>query len=201
MPGSGAFPKNLNNKLVYTDHYQAGSASGGASSYQRYHLNSLFDPYAGIGGHQPRGYDQLTPIYEKWLVTHVTVRIDIVSFDAANSGMVSISTINGNDTPLSAVWTEAEKVGAKAYLMQVDGAKTGLHYARRFSVASLFGKTASEYSGDANNWGIAGANPTNLMDIAIGTQDPFNNGQVDAHGIITLVYEVKWADKQSFAFS
>lgn len=53
---------------------------------QSIRLNSLFDPDFSLGGHQPYGYDQLTPFYGRYVVTRALVEI-LVS-DPSSDGIV-----------------------------------------------------------------------------------------------------------------
>lgn len=45
------------------------SAQTSTFGFNTFSMNSLFDPDTTGGGHQPMGYDQLTPIYNRYLVT------------------------------------------------------------------------------------------------------------------------------------
>lgn len=67
------------------------SISFTSTSFQNkvFRMNSLFDPEFIIGGHQPMGYDQWTPMYNRYLVTGMAYDIsyvnNIVGGGASNS--------------------------------------------------------------------------------------------------------------------
>lgn len=54
------FKENMMTRLKYHNLIElSNTASPGSIAYYTYNLNSLWDPFAGIGGAQPRFYDQL----------------------------------------------------------------------------------------------------------------------------------------------
>lgn len=65
---------------LYTD-----NATGLIGATQSYNLNNLFDPDATSVGHQPNGFDQMTPIYNRYAVYQVKVLISVM-FSDANTG-------------------------------------------------------------------------------------------------------------------
>lgn len=71
------FPPRLNRTLVYCQ--ALAQLSDGAVAFKTgaavtFNLNSVFAPLTA-GAHQPYGFDQLSPLYQKYKVTHVTFKI------------------------------------------------------------------------------------------------------------------------------
>lgn len=67
-----------------------------------YRANSLYDPYVGLGGHQPRGFDQLIALYSRFIVYKSKIRVQFISQAAAGTlgtnSYVALATISGGGT-------------------------------------------------------------------------------------------------------
>ena len=63
-------------KLKYVHIGQIPLTALGNPSHLSFRCNSIFDPDVALGGGQPRGYDQLAPLYHRYCVTasKITVR-------------------------------------------------------------------------------------------------------------------------------
>lgn len=61
-------------KLPYYVDYVLHNSATSSATYQEalFNLNSIYDPEAATGGHQPRGYDQYQSLYNKYLVHGVS---------------------------------------------------------------------------------------------------------------------------------
>jgi len=64
--GNG-FPDKIRTTMRYFE-YNNGTASAGTVGGFFFKANGIYDPRSALGGHQPLGYDQLTPIYNHWIV-------------------------------------------------------------------------------------------------------------------------------------
>lgn len=71
---SYGFPDAYKCKLKYSETLQL-TATLGATIMSIYRANSLYDPKYAVGGSQPRYYDQLTAVYQKYLVTGCKAKI------------------------------------------------------------------------------------------------------------------------------
>ena len=58
----------MKTKLRYVERIEMLPASLTSSVGFTFRGNGIQDPYAGIGGHQPRGFDQFMAIYETFTV-------------------------------------------------------------------------------------------------------------------------------------
>jgi hypothetical protein len=82
------FPERLAISLAYTDELTLSTTNnlptfGSAIAFR---LNSLYDPYFAAGGHQPYGYDQITPFYSRYLVHGCDVECEFS--DPAVDGLI-----------------------------------------------------------------------------------------------------------------
>jgi len=89
------FPSGIKVDLKYSQNcpFTCG-ASGVNGSSQVFRLNSLFDPDLTGVGHQPFGYDQLTPVYRKYKVWSATVTL---TWSSGTGRLWCSSQINGPD--------------------------------------------------------------------------------------------------------
>ncbi len=66
-----AFPQSMKTKLRYSERVEFTPTST-AVIVATFRGNGLNDPYADLGGHQPRGFDQFMDIYQKYTVLSST---------------------------------------------------------------------------------------------------------------------------------
>lgn len=73
----GPWPLTFYTKLTYAEAYVSTQSSVGGITGNplEYSLNSLFDPNISGGGHQPYGFDQLTPMYSAYRVIGCSIQI------------------------------------------------------------------------------------------------------------------------------
>lgn len=91
MPAHAPFARRRRIALKYAEmetvlSYTAAAAHSGFV----YNVNSLYDPYSGIGGHQPYGFDALASIYKKYVVTGCRVTVTFVNPAANGLGTVGL---------------------------------------------------------------------------------------------------------------
>lgn len=61
--------------------------------------NSLFDPDAGIGGHQPRGFDQIMELYDRYRVDECLIEV-YANGSNTSGGSNNLITLSAKDNPL-----------------------------------------------------------------------------------------------------
>lgn len=90
-------PNRLYVKLRYCDNFalQADNLTGLTGSEVPYRLNSLFDPYFLAGGHQPLGFDQLTPMYSRYKVFKVDIQVAVKGKAGSALSYVACNIRNG----------------------------------------------------------------------------------------------------------
>ncbi len=94
------FPDKARLRMNYMD-TQSRSTSGavGVNGVNwQYRLNSLFDPDFTTGGHQPRGRDQWSAIYQNYYIPSCTIAVKMANTGLTNDfgGWIAIS--QGRDT-------------------------------------------------------------------------------------------------------
>jgi hypothetical protein len=98
---NGVFmPPKFVNKMQYNERW-AVTTAGGISSYV-YHMNSIYDPYSGVGGDSVYGIDEMAAIYTRYRVIGSTIIVtatcqaveicDMHVYPCAESGAATMST-------------------------------------------------------------------------------------------------------------
>lgn len=61
--------------LRYTDRFALDAGSGGVPAVRVFWSNGVYDPDNAVGGHQPRGFDQLISVYDHAVVTKAVMKV------------------------------------------------------------------------------------------------------------------------------
>lgn len=85
--------------LRYTDQINVDPGLSGLRAVHVFRANSLFDPDETGGGHQPRGFDQIMPMYEKYTVIACRMKCTFMANEANQNARVCIAILN-TGTPL-----------------------------------------------------------------------------------------------------
>lgn len=72
------FPNFMDVKLVYSESITLTNPAGGGA-IERFGANDCYDPYSGVGGHQPLNYDQYSALYQKWVVVKSNIVVRPIS--------------------------------------------------------------------------------------------------------------------------
>lgn len=84
-----AFPPKTKRLLVYADQGTFTLTTPGQVYTYTYRANDLFDPYEGVGGHQPLGFDQLMGVYTKAYVIGSKFTLNLVQ-TSENAGPTTV---------------------------------------------------------------------------------------------------------------
>lgn len=139
-------PDRYECELVYFDRYSF-SHTVGSQGNQQFRLNSLFDPdYTGTG-HQPMGYDQITPLYHQYCVLDVKVDGEVFIPPGYLSALDyafwcdAAYQLTPTASP-SAPIVVAERPGAVFGVAQAYVKQT---FSRTYNIPSIMGQTEQEY--------------------------------------------------------
>jgi len=88
--GYTPLPNRLETKLKYAEHVLITGTSGALGLYV-FNASSLYDPnYTGTG-HQPRGFDQIMPLYDHFVVLNSEIRVQFVNQTANVTTMAGLA--------------------------------------------------------------------------------------------------------------
>lgn len=186
------FPKSKHVLLKYTDRATLSGGLGGivGGTFQL-GLNCLFDPNLSGIGHQPMGYDQLTPIWQRWRVHKVEVKIRTL---ASTGNVFTAAMVTGSQiaSPLlsGAIYTELnERRGCATTIVRDE--QDSIIYAT-FDIAQVEGKSIM----DDNYSGGAGGNPGNRPKLTIGIGEIGGGDVSSAEIVVEMVFHAWFNDLQ-----
>jgi len=131
------------------------SAFGTETSFR---LNSLFDPYFSAGGHQPYGFDQITPFYEFYQVTRADITITF-SDPSADGVIVGAYLKNYYDsqTLQGATISQAEERPQNWVRNLNNTGSQNVTFTKSVDLAAMTGLTPTQYM---SSWPAYGARVT-----------------------------------------
>lgn len=139
----GMLGKKYAKKFRYCDQVQI-DAGIGTPAVHTFRLNSLYDPDAAIGGHQPIGFDQLVGVfYNHYHVVGAKITVTFVSSSTSGTTGTAICgiEISNNVTPTTALNDifEQGKTVYKTLTTQYAGGKVTI--TRKVSIKKMAGVT------------------------------------------------------------
>jgi len=183
--GLQPFASRYITKMKYSDSI----ALSALNAYQyAFNLNSCFDPNATGLGHQPYGFDQLTPIYNRYRV--ISTKYVINAYN--NTNAIRFGCIATNDgAPINNMSELAESPRAQTRVQLPNGSTQSI--IGRISMPSLMGRTKVQYMTDDRYQSLVTASPAELGLLTIYGQT-INDTTTDVSVVITLEYTVEFFD-------
>ncbi len=142
------FPQRLKTVLPYADQFVFTGATLSAvfGNENSFRLNSLFDPdYTGTG-HQPYGFDQVTPFYSRYMVDEVNIRVTFS--DPQGDGVYcGVFIKNYDDTATlvnSSVPQSTERPQCWVRPLNNTGSQK-IVFEKRLKICDLMGLTQTQY--------------------------------------------------------
>jgi hypothetical protein len=176
----------------YSD-FQSFSLATLVGTQQLYRMNSLFDPDKTGVGHQPYGYDQLTPLYLRYRVLRFKYK---VTFATSSSDYYAlVIPVNGS---LQSAITNATTFNQAAESPRgrstiISSATRSIIMTGNVSLNALNGVTRMEYLTDDRFQAANSTNPTEVIDLAIGWFNP-SGGSITINFGVELQYETDLHD-------
>lgn len=130
------------------------STSIGTATFR---LNSLYDPQYAVGGHQPRGFDQMATIYGIYRVLGVGIKL-YGSLITPGSGVVGYSITSSSTAP-GDINSYMETRNSKYRIITADKPAVIKSYQ---SIAKAFGTTKEVVRSDDNFAAGVGSDPTSV---------------------------------------
>lgn len=162
--------------------------------YYLLRLNSVYDPKVALGGHQPYGFDQISPMFTGYRVFKVSWRVTFMNGNASDPYIMAVTPINGTGYTWSnlANALEAPRTRYALYDSATSGARTikGHVY-----LPSLTGVPRQTYRADNNYSSAIGGNPVLPMVLQMFASSPdettlLPTGCVNVQ--IQLIYHVEF---------
>ncbi len=192
------FKPTMSVKLTYAVNKTLASGLGGTCGVEKvYRLNSLFDPDLTDGGHQPYGYDQLTPLYRHYKVNGA--RVEVVFTDPSEDGMACVvqirSPTNLYDLPLTSIGQCKEQPMTVIRGINNSG-KQKLKISQYIPLSTVSGLTPLQFKADIDLFSaLTTANPAMSPVVAIACASERANQGASIIGRITIVYYATLYDR------
>jgi len=181
-------PRWMDCKMKYCDQFLTTIIAGSVSD-QIYRANSVFDPDRTGIGHQPRGFDQLTPLYNRYRVDALKWE---VKFMSANVGYnACVIPVNGAQTYTSIV--DIGESSSEAPIKTQGVGATSIIFSGVIPLWQLQGRSAISYHTDDVTAAVNTTNPVETIDFHIVVQN-FNAVSLIVNYVVTLTYDTVWFD-------
>lgn len=183
------FPQRLRTKLSYADQYTLSGTSGFPTfgSEQSFRLGSLYDPDFTGTGHQPLGFDQVTPWYSRYLVNGCTVKVTFSN--PSDDGMYVAVFAKSYDDPATIVNATVSAANERPNVWVRPLNNTGsqkITFQKHLDLAQMSGLSKQQY--DAT-WPTTGAlvtsNPAYSPYLSIAVAD--NSAAISSGKVIVTV--------------
>lgn len=194
-------------KFTYSTNV-AMSSTTGTPSYYTFAGNSLYDPDITGVGHQPLGYDQWTPLYNKYTVFGSKIEVNFCNVDAVTTNAPNAQNVMVGLLPtpsavsISNIAAAGDIMGMSEFpygkykVGNIVDAAPRLTLKGYLSTAKIDGVTKSKVNDDPNYTGLYNSNPTNMWRWNIGIQATDKASSVGGRLLVKITYYAKLLDRQ-----
>jgi hypothetical protein len=198
------FPPTMSKILKYCDNFilDSGATSGLVGAENQFRMNSLYDPDLTNVGHQPYNFDQLTPIYNRYRVNRIDIKLEFTdpsadglflfvkyrSSSAASSALAGSSMIYMEEQP--SVWCKPiNNTGSQVVVFN-----------NSVPIAAIEGISQAQLIANDGYQAVVTASPSKvpLFDFAVGHGSANN---VTCTVKMTLLFHATFFDRNTVANS
>lgn len=169
-------PESMDVRFKYvSNQYSLTTGVIGVAVHQ-YHLNSLFSPEV-IGGHQPYGFDQLTPFYRRYRVNtcKVLIRFFDQSTDGCRVGYKARNYLDTYNTPVNTASAIRETPNSQVKVISTGGPASKKFVAHTFVQSELSGVSKIKHAVDDAFAADVTAPPVNKNYLDVFCSGPVDN--------------------------
>lgn len=98
VKGGTPIPTTFKTKMRYSEAVTLNPGAGGACSVYTAAANGLWDVSISGVGHQPRGWDEIIPLYNHAIVIGSKIKVEFLNRDGAAAQLVGIALRSGSAT-------------------------------------------------------------------------------------------------------
>lgn len=193
MSSGPGFAQSFRAQLPYADIFQMNMSLGGVAN-QNFRLNSVFDPDLSGVGHQPRFFDQISPLYFYYTVVGATAECIIGPAPADNalvltyldgSGGTSAASMGGATTAINS------ELPGTTLDISVNAARPISRTVRAHMPRLLGGgRSEAEYIADTANWTPVTNNPAKVAFWQIQMQPCGTGATINCQAYVKIVFDV-----------
>lgn len=187
-------------KHKYVQRIEANPSAGSIYTYV-FSANGLYDPdISGVGG-QPIAFDQMTPLYDHYVVIGSKITVDFTSRNEETTNCVVGVAIRDTSSVSSSAEIYMENPSCKYKMLQsAQGGATSRRIVQKVSPHKWLGRSKPLTDDDLR--GTSSANPAETVDYHLFIQ-PFpaagDPGPIDV--LIALEYIAVWTEPKPLARS
>lgn len=185
--------------LVYSDIHTFANGSVGVGDHYSFRANSIFDPDAQVGGHQPMGTDQWEAFYIHYRVKSSRITVTPV-LDAASTTAVMYYVTLGAQTPGTDDAATAIERGRCAYkLLPAGNSGKTTDLVNEFDAKKFFGPTYL----DADHKALFNSNPAEDVFFHVGftPMNPSAGTDYASQFLLRIEYEVEFSEPKQLSQS
>lgn len=191
-------PDVLVTKLKSSQVLTASTGASGAIASYRLYANSTFDPLGTGGGVQPRFFDQLNLLYNKFFVYGAKLSIKVLKRSAATDTVRLLAFPSVNTTmPLASLYTDGNEL-PKTIRFDMSAGTSGTTFPLMedkeksfyIDIGEFFGVDRNKLMSEDAYASTAAADPSNIMSMYIGVQTLEGATQTDVICEITMTQYV-----------
>jgi len=189
------FGNSTTTTLKYVEALQLNPGVAGVPATYVFSANGLFDPNITGIGHQPRGFDEIKPLFDHYLVKSSTIK---VTFLQGGSQIVShvCGVMLQDDATAESNMIEAMEGRTNSYgALSINGGPLTCNLS--FNSSSFFNRA----KGQKDLLGAAGSNPADQAYFVIFTQPTYAVDSNACDVVVEINYLVEWSEPNNLAAS
>lgn len=199
--GGTPFPKSWITKHRYVETFtlDPGISTPDAAYYS---CNNLFDPTTAAGGHQPLGFDQMTPLYDHYTVlgAKCTVRFFSSADDVGSGANMCFIYVNDDSTAVLSYDTVMEQQKGRVKALTSGDAKQSCTISHKWSAKKFFG--VKDVRDNSQLKGTTTGGPADQAYFVIGAQGiAAASNPATIYCNVTIDYITMWTERKSIAQS
>jgi len=133
------------------------STTGTVSTDYVYRANDMYDPYAGVGGNQPRGFDQYMAMFRNFAVlgSKVTINVGYGQASATSNDMLVAIVTQDGSTSITNKNTIRESPRLRYRMCTASNGRTSLSSTYSFKINGV-----KDVIDNDKLWGTSSSSPT-----------------------------------------
>jgi hypothetical protein len=193
------FPNRANVQFTYCQRFltQSNTITGDCGTENSMRLNSCFDPDATGGTHQPYGYDQMTAIYNRYVVHKVEAEL-VIQNTSGNQAMALGFIVRPSNGSLSISGLSITDVWEKSQCDVLFPWPTGQTVRHKINVNiwDVEGMTKAQLLANVEEYSaLMSANPVRIPTLAFAVANTSSNSQITIQTYVRFVYHVELFDR------
>lgn len=213
LGNSTGVPEALFTTHRYCENFSlySNNTTGLTGSEMAFRLGSLYDPNftsSTLPSHQVRGFDQMSTLYNRYLVYAVTINVTVIGSGTTASDLDGFVVGNirpwgsGYSLPNKYMWEVAENPNCFVLRGSRSGGDKGeLSWQQKVYLADIEGKPRSQYWNDISYHGSASTDPsvTPYLSLAVGSASTSVSQEMKI--LVQLEYHCKWFVRTQVTYS